>query len=435
MLLGFLMKTLLLLTFLFLSQSALAKDLTLSLGEAHSLPLPKGVPRIWIQDGQIIQAEATGGRIMLKARKEGMTTLRVGSEDYKVQVLQADKREIYKTLKESLQKIVGLTPALTEGDLFVKGRLYRFADWLRLADLIRQTSVSYQMRAQMSPLLQKETQAYFSSLFEKAKIPPQTIIFEPAPEVRVVGTDIIYKKYLQLLRPFGIQVLRDEQSLDIAPTIKVQITVAEVSREFMVKHGISWPSQYKATLLASGGTLFSDLDLALQAMETRGQAKILASPNLICRSGKEAEFLAGGEFPIKVMNYEVHDILWKRFGILLKVKPKADASGRMSISIDTEISRVEYALKVDDVPGIMTNRVSSHFDLTGTRTIALSGLLKSEDSRGSQGIPGISSIPVIGALFASKEFKENRTELVIFVRPSILKEGDDSDSNEHIGDI
>ncbi|MDG0815452.1 type II and III secretion system protein family protein [Bdellovibrio svalbardensis] len=417
------------------SQLASAKDLTLSLGETQSLALPKGAPRIWIQDGQIIQAEGAGGRVLLKARKEGMTTLRIGSEIYKAQVLHPDKRDIYKTLKESLQKIVGLTPALAEGNLFVSGRLYRFADWLRLAETIRETTVFYQMRAQMSSSLQKETQSYFNDLFEKAKIPPQTIIFEPAPEVRIVGSEITYKKYQQLLRPFGIQIIRDEQSLDIAPTIKVQITVAEVSREFMVKHGISWPSQYKATLLASGGTLFSDLELALQAMETRGQAKILASPNLICRSGKEAEFLAGGEFPIKVMNYEVHDILWKRFGILLKVKPKADASGRMSISIETEISRVEYALKVDDVPGIMTNRVSSHFDLTGTQTIALSGLLKSEDSRGSQGLPGLSSVPVIGALFGSKEFKENRTELVIFVKPSILKEGEEGPSNEHIGDL
>lgn len=433
------MKTLLLsLTLLILasSETTFAKALTLSLGETQSLALPKGSPRIWIQDGQIIQAEGAAGQILLKARKEGTTTVRVGSETYKVQVLHPDKRDIYKTLKDSLQKIVGLSPALSDGDLFVSGRLYRFSDWLRLSEILRQTSVSYQMRAQMSEPLQKETQRYFSALFEKAKIPPQTIIFEPALEVRVQGSDLIVKKYQQLLRPFGIQILRDEQSLDVAPTIKVQITVAEVSREFMVKHGISWPSQYKATLLAAGGTVFSDLELSLQAMETRGQAKILASPNLICRSGKEAEFLAGGEFPIKVMNYEVHDILWKRFGILLKVKPKADASGRMSLSIETEISRVEYALKVDDVPGIMTNRVSSHFDLTSSQTIALSGLLKSEDSRSSQGLPGLANIPVIGALFGSKEFKENRTELVIFVRPSILKDGDENDSaNEHLGSL
>ncbi|QDK39038.1 type II and III secretion system protein [Bdellovibrio sp. NC01] len=429
------MKTLSLffIAFLFVSFS-FARDLTLSLGDTYELRPGPRTARVWIQDGQIIQAEGKGGLIILKARKEGLTTVQAGGVTYKVQVVHPEKRTVYEFLRDALKRIVGLQPEISEGDLMVSGRLYRLQDWLKLSEMVAPSTISYQMRASLSEPLQKEAQTYFSELFNKAKVPPQTIIFEPAAEIRVAGNDLIFKKYQQLLRPYGVNIIRDQESLDIAPTIKVQITVAEVSREHLIKHGISWPPEFKG-VLSSGVLSAKDAEFAIQAMEKIGKAKILASPNLLCRSGKEAEFLAGGEFPIKVMNYEVHDILWKRFGILMKVKPKADAAGRMSISIETEISRVDYALKVDDVPGIMTNRVSSHFDITSAQTIALSGLLKSEDANDGQGLPGLSRIPVIGELFGSKEFKENRSELVIFVRPSIMQEGDNAPNNQHIGNL
>ena len=423
--------------FLFLSIATLpawGKDLTLTLGETQGIPL-KGSAQVWIQDSQILQADSTGGRVSLKGRHEGQTTARIGNELFRVQVVHPAKKEIFKNLQDSLRSFVGLQAEITDGDLLVTGRLYRFEEWLRLAEVIRGTSINYQMRASMSEPLQKEIQKYFNELFEKAKIPPQSVIFEPAPEVRVTGSALALKKYISLLRPFGIQVIKDEQSLDIAPTVKVQITVAEVDRDFRVAHGVQWPESYKATIFGSGGASLSDFELFIRANESNGKSKILASPNLLCRSGNEAEFLVGGEIPIKIINYEVHDIVWKRYGILLKVKPKADAAGRISLSIDTEISKLDMAHKVDDIPGVLTNRVSSHFDLTGSQTIALSGLIKNEDSKNSSGIPGISSIPILGALFGSKDFAENRSELVIFVRPSIMKAGEEMDSPEHVGEI
>jgi pilus assembly protein CpaC len=98
----------------------------------------------------------------------------------------------------------------------------------------------------------------------------------------------------------------------------------------------------------------------------------------------------------------------------------------MSIAIETEVSTLDKANAVDGVPGILTNRVSSHFDLTKPQTIALSGLLKNEDSKKVDGLPGLAQLPIIGPLFGSKEFADNRTELVIFVRPSIMQEDGDA---------
>ena len=104
----------------------------------------------------------------------------------------------------------------------------------------------------------------------------------------------------------------------------------------------------------------------------------------------------------------------------MKVKPIADESGRMSISLETEVSSIDDSRMVDGIPGLYTNRVQSYFDLNESKTIALSGLIKSEEGKASEGIPGISRIPILGALFASQDFREHRTELVIFVKPEIV---------------
>jgi pilus assembly protein CpaC len=148
---------------------------------------------------------------------------------------------------------------------------------------------------------------------------------------------------------------------------------------------------------------------------------------LLCRSGKEAEFMAGGEFPVKVSSFRSSEVVWKSYGIRLHVKPLADVSGRMSIAIETEVSELDESHKTDDqIPGLFTNKMQTHFDLTRSRTIALSGLIKSGQSRHSSGLPGLSSLPILGPLFSSQEFKDEQSELVIFVTPEVMKADDDA---------
>jgi len=87
------------------------------------------------------------------------------------------------------------------------------------------------------------------------------------------------------------------------------------------------------------------------------------------------------------MSRKTHEVVWKPYGILLKIKPLADFSGRMSIALTTEISKADFDQKVDGFPGMKTNRIETHFDLLQSRTIALSGLIKHEQIEGSEGLP------------------------------------------------
>ncbi|MES2857355.1 MAG: pilus assembly protein, partial [Bdellovibrionota bacterium] len=220
------------------------------------------------------------------------------------------------------------------------------------------------------------------------------------------------------LRGFGIPVRESSGSIHLAPLVRVRIVVAEIKKSMMSKVGIDWPGHIGGQILPTAQ--WEPFSMNLNAMEQSGAGKILASPTLLCRSGKEAEFLAGGEFPIKVASLKTHELQWKKYGVVLKIKPLADVAGRMSIAIETEVSMIDTSQTVEGIPGLLTNRIETHFDLTSSRTIALSGLIKKEWGEARQGLPGLGGLPIIGALFSSRDYRDNLSELVIFVTPEVV---------------
>lgn len=400
---------------------AQGSQMILNLGESKTLTI-SGPPTVWIENKDILKAEGAGNRLTLRGAREGMTFLKAGNQTFKVQVLHPQKINLFRSLDKITSKIVGLETAMADGDLVITGRLYKIKDWMKIAEFAKTNTISFKMQVSASEDLKLEMQSYLNNLLKNAHLPPQTLVFEPHLEIRINTSELNTKKYRTVLSPLGIFIQRDENSLEIEPTIRVEITVAEIKRNLSLKYGLRWPSSYSAKVVSTGETELDMLPFNLSALENNGYGKVLASPNILCRSGKEAEFLAGGEFPIKIINYKTQDIVWKRYGILLKVRPKADSSGRISLSIETEVTTLDDSRKVDDIPGLLTNRVSSHFDLTRPQTIALSGLIKNEEGNSREGLPLLSRIPILGSLFSSKDFRENRSELVIFVRPTILNQ-------------
>jgi pilus assembly protein CpaC len=125
------------------------------------------------------------------------------------------------------------------------------------------------------------------------------------------------------------------------------------------------------------------------------------------------------------------EVIWKKHGVILKIKPIADLSGRMSIDIETEVSMVQPRSRAEGLPSLSTNRIKTHFDLEGSRTVALSGLLKSVEGRGRSGLPILSELPILGPLFSSRDYLEERTELVFFVTPKLVPFDSSNKSSPH----
>ncbi len=410
---------------LFLTTPIWASEINLSLGETQSLCFSG---KAWVEKSKIIQVRENSCGFSVKASKPGVSFLKIGKKKFQVYVLSPSQERAKMLLSEAIKRTMNLELRVSSGKVLIEGDLLLIEDLERLHRACKQSECDYSLAVQMRPELQQQFEKKVETSFKRQGLAPQKLMFGENITSLVGNKTVKGKSSAVLLKNWGIEPVMSSENIDLAPLVKIQITVAEVRRDASLKYGMQWPSTYKAQVLASDAPANFDGGsesggFGLHMLENNGLAKILASPTILCRSGKSAEFVAGGEFPIKIINIKMQDVVWKRYGIILKVSPQADYSGKMSIAIQTEVSSIDPSRSVDQIPALFTNKLQSHFDLSGSKVIALSGLIKSEQSEASQGLPGLSRLPVLGALFSSKEFKENRTELVIFVKPEVVSPG------------
>ena len=148
-------------------------------------------------------------------------------------------------------------------------------------------------------------------------------------------------------------------------------------------------------------------------------------------SGQQAEFLAGGEFPIPVPQENgAVTITYKRFGVGLTFKPTVLSSQKISVQVEPEVSELDFTTAVQFsgfvVPGLTTRRASTTIELGDGQSFAIAGLLKDTVRDAVQKFPLLGDIPVLGMLFRSKSFQKNETELVIVVTPRLVRPVDGS---------
>ncbi len=224
--------------------------------------------------------------------------------------------------------------------------------------------------------------------------------------------------YLRLSSP------EDQRSL-----LAYDLKIIEISKGSTSQLGIRWPDSLavKGSLTAGGDaetalTVASDFEMRLNLLLANGRARILANPHLVCESGESASFLAGGEIPIVIVTQETRSVEWKTYGIILNLQPKMDAQGRIRTQITAEISTVDHGSGSSQVPAFLTRRVTTNFSGPSGGTVMLSGLIKSEMAKDVAKVPLLGQIPILGELFKSRSFRENQTELAIFITPAQVKE-------------
>jgi len=173
-----------------------------------------------------------------------------------------------------------------------------------------------------------------------------------------------------------------------------------------------------------------DLGMMIRALSNRGLFQTLAEPNLVAESGKEASFLAGGEFPIPVAqggaNAGAITVQYKEFGVRLNFTPTVNGD-RVHLKVRPEVSTLDFGngvlLQGFRIPALSTRRTETELELRDGQTFAIAGLIDSSMSSTLQKIPGIGDIPILGRLFQSKAARKDRTELVVMITPEILREG------------
>jgi pilus assembly protein CpaC len=172
-----------------------------------------------------------------------------------------------------------------------------------------------------------------------------------------------------------------------------------------------------------------DLNLAafVKALQTRGVLQILAEPNLVTSNGKEAAFLVGGEFPVPVLQggatAAAVTIQFKEFGIKLRFTPTVTPNKTIKLDLVQEVSSIDLAQGVSfngfTIPALSTRRTQTGLELGEGQTFLVSGLIDNRDIERMSRIPGLGQIPILGALFKSKDVQKSLSELVLMVTPEV----------------
>jgi pilus assembly protein CpaC len=184
------------------------------------------------------------------------------------------------------------------------------------------------------------------------------------------------------------------------------------------------PFGFAIARIAGGGAL---TDVAINALEQKGVARSLAEPNLVALSGDTASFLAGGEYPIPVSgNLGQITVDYKKYGVGLAFTPTVLSRGLINLKIEPEVSSIDYTHPVAisatvSVPSLIVRRASTTVELRDGQSFVLGGLLQSNNQNSIDQLPWLGSVPVLGALFSSKSYQKNETDLVIVVTPHLVR--------------
>jgi pilus assembly protein CpaC len=168
-----------------------------------------------------------------------------------------------------------------------------------------------------------------------------------------------------------------------------------------------------------------NLGAVITDLEARGVLQVLAEPNLVATSGKEASFLAGGEFPVPVSQggavAGAITVQYKEFGIRLSFTPQISLHHTIRLHVKPEVSSLDPADGVTisgfNIPALTTRRLETDIELGEGQSFAIGGLLNDQITENLSQVPGLAHIPLLGALFKSRQETKTKTELIIIVTP------------------
>src|ERR1700674_262034 len=161
--------------------------------------------------------------------------------------------------------------------------------------------------------------------------------------------------------------------------------------------------------------------IVVEALQQKNLLQILAEPNLIAVNGKEASFLAGGEFPFPIVQpgqgFTAVSISFKEFGVRLRFTPVIMPNGNIHLRVVPEVSQLDFTngltISGFNIPALSTRRADTEFELQDGQSFVIAGLLDNRLTQIANKLPGIGDIPILGNLFKSKNLQKSKTELMV----------------------
>lgn len=417
------------------------EQIRLAVGESTLIRVSRNITRVVVGNPRVADVRATGPReVLVVGRGRGATTITAttaGGEryNYSVQVAAMETGSLLELVRGFLGPIEGIYPRIygdmvvIEGDATTASMFGRAQRATELFGSQVKNFVRFRPSAieQVNKVLRKVGLADVEANLIGGKL-----FLEGS-----VGSEEDMNKARAVSKAYGLDA---ENLITMGRSLMVEVDVefVEIRRRGADRIGIRWPSSVSAsgdmTFTATpvfegqgtrpptilGLNVMADTDMSLEMLFSDGYARLLSQPRLVCASGSKAQFLAGGEVPVAVVTEQNVSVDYKEFGVKLEVAPVADARGNIGMELLAEVSGVDESLRVLGVPGFRTRRVKTNVTLREGQSIVLSGLFSNEESKAVQRFPLLGHIPIIGELFKSREFQQERSNLVVFVTPHVV---------------
>jgi pilus assembly protein CpaC len=278
-------------------------------------------------------------------------------------------------------------------------------------------------------------------------------------KVFVLGEVPLRKKEVveQLLENFKEKIISLVTYSEDYPLVEIDVQVLEIAKTAIDRLGINWSSTmtFSETAMRDHMTLAqgmfdaakgigvanytrTTLAAVLNMLERDNLLRTLARPKLVALSGKEAKILVGGEVPV-LSDVSVSSgttttsVDYVEYGIKLSIKPQVKETGDILCQLNVEVKTLDTSTQLTvqtgasistSTPGFKTRTVSTELYLKNNQSIFMAGLIDSAETNNLAALPGLGSLPVVGALFRSKDFQVGNTELVVSLTPRIINYGD-----------
>lgn len=426
-----------------ITQGAAAEKIMLSLGQQKTIAAPNAT-RVAVGDPRVADVKAIekAGQVLVTAVTQGVTDIIIwdrdgGERTIQVQVIRRDPQMVLSEVRDLLGDVEGIRVRTLGSRVIIEGQVLRKQDLTKIAT-VNQLYPEVTNFAKLSPAVMNTTVKTINDEFKKAgltdvravRIGNQIHIEGDVPnEPSKLKAETIASAFAAEAKSF-VNV-----GVSMEKMVMVNVDFIEIDKAAITEAGIKWGDSLNiggqanasglfgavSQALSGGFTLTGNYGVTINMLKRNSRARILARPNLVCRSGEDAEFLAGGEVAIPIVTANTTTIQYKEFGLILKISPVVDRYDRIATKITVENSQISDF--VDGNPNFQTSRVNTAINLNSGETLVLSGLVSSTNAKAVDKLPVLGSVPILGELFKSRRFQKDESELLIFVTPNVTGAG------------
>ena len=394
------------------------EQITIVVGQSQVIRAPWPIVRVAITDPKIADVQTlTSDQVLLQGLKVGSTDLILWSKDENKMM----QMSVHVTLDK--QQLLDLFPNCVldvnqTGDVMVVKGLLRSANQsVQLREYLEKSQIKYVDMTSLAGIQQVQLQVRVAEVSRSA--------------IRALGINAMQRSdnWFWATRPgtdAGGALVPSAGFIPGSPGGTSNSALGKL--DFSTVDSFTLPS----SLTAMVGIPRTDLEVFIQALAENQYLRILANPTLVALSGEEASFLAGGEFPIPVVQSATGTaggtsvtIDYKEFGVRLKFRPTVLGDGTIRLYTRPEVSELSsvgsVTLQGFQIPAISTRWAETTIELKSGQTFAMAGLMRSKINAINSRFPGLGDLPIIGPLFSSTRYAKDETEMVVMVTAVLVE--------------